>query len=160
MPTPVEYVAIYVVRPDGRGGHEALQMLRGPGRYLEGKWAFAGGKVEPGEHPDAAAVRELREETGIEPADVRRLTHLSFVESIYLPMFGDVRARVGYCAVVDADVQVTLNEEHVDARWIGRRAFREGVLWPAERASLAEIWREHLRPAPASDLRIVEKRTP
>ena len=43
-----------------------LLARRTEGRDLAGLWEFPGGKVEPGEAPEAALVRELREELGIE----------------------------------------------------------------------------------------------
>ena len=49
---------------DARG--RVLLARRTEGRDLAGLWEFPGGKVEPGESPEDALVRELREELGIE----------------------------------------------------------------------------------------------
>jgi 8-oxo-dGTP diphosphatase len=48
---------------DGRG--RVLLQQRAPGRAMAGLWEFPGGKVEAGERPEAALVRELEEELGI-----------------------------------------------------------------------------------------------
>ncbi len=54
-------VALAIPVVDGR----LLVARRPPGSHLEGTWEFPGGKVEPGEQPEAAARRELEEETGL-----------------------------------------------------------------------------------------------
>src|SRR5205085_11354747 len=55
-------VAIGLVWRDGR-----LLIARRPaGVHLGGLWEFPGGKIEPGETPEACILRELREEVGIE----------------------------------------------------------------------------------------------
>jgi 8-oxo-dGTP diphosphatase len=55
--------------------HDGLVLLaqRPPHKLLPLKWEFAGGKVEPGEDPAAAIVREIREELGCEITITRAL---------------------------------------------------------------------------------------
>jgi 8-oxo-dGTP diphosphatase len=54
-------VAVALVDGEGR----VLLQQRAPGRAMAGLWEFPGGKVESGERPEAALVRELDEELGI-----------------------------------------------------------------------------------------------
>ena len=60
-PVVINVVAAAIVRDDGR----ILVAQRAPGTSLAGLWEFPGGKMEPGETPEAALVRELTEELGI-----------------------------------------------------------------------------------------------
>jgi 8-oxo-dGTP diphosphatase len=55
-------VACALVDADGR----VLIAQRPEGKQLAGLWEFPGGKIEPGETPEEAVVRELDEELGIE----------------------------------------------------------------------------------------------
>jgi len=57
--------AAALVDSDGR----VLLAQRPPGKSMAGLWEFPGGKVEPGETPEASLIRELREELGIETAE-------------------------------------------------------------------------------------------
>lgn len=54
--------ACALVDADGR----VLIAQRPEGKQLAGLWEFPGGKLEPGERPEPALIRELREELGIE----------------------------------------------------------------------------------------------
>jgi 8-oxo-dGTP diphosphatase len=54
-------VACALVDADGR----VLLTQRPEGKKLAGLWEFPGGKVEPGETPEAALIRELFEEVGV-----------------------------------------------------------------------------------------------
>lgn len=60
--SPLMVVAVALVDADGR----VLLQQRPPGKAMADLWEFPGGKVEPGETPEAALVRELEEELGIE----------------------------------------------------------------------------------------------
>ena len=54
--------AVALVDVDGR----VLLAERPAGKHLAGLWEFPGGKVHPGETPEAALIRELAEELGID----------------------------------------------------------------------------------------------
>ena len=54
--------AVALIDKDGR----VLLAQRPEGKSMAGIWEFPGGKVEPGETPEAALIRELHEELGIE----------------------------------------------------------------------------------------------
>ncbi|AMK17488.1 MULTISPECIES: (deoxy)nucleoside triphosphate pyrophosphohydrolase [Sphingobium] len=59
--SPLFVVAAALVDADGR----VLLQQRPPGKAMAGLWEFPGGKVESGETPEAALIRELEEELGI-----------------------------------------------------------------------------------------------
>src|SRR6185437_14730256 len=61
-PALVLVAAAALIDPDGR----VLLAQRPAGKHLAGLWEFPGGKVQPGETPEAALIRELDEELGID----------------------------------------------------------------------------------------------
>ena len=69
-------VAAALVDKQGR----VLLQQRAPGRQMEGLWEFPGGKIDPEETPEAALVRELKEELGIE-ADASALAPVAFASA-------------------------------------------------------------------------------
>jgi 8-oxo-dGTP diphosphatase len=61
-PSLILVAAVVLVDIDGR----VLLAQRPEGKQMAGLWEFPGGKVDPGETPEAALIRELREELGID----------------------------------------------------------------------------------------------
>jgi 8-oxo-dGTP diphosphatase len=71
-------VACAIVDGDGR----VLLAQRPPGKALAGMWEFPGGKLNPGETPEAALIRELKEELDID-VTAACLAPLSFASHAY-----------------------------------------------------------------------------
>ncbi len=70
--------AVALIDVEGR----VLLAQRPEGKSMAGLWEFPGGKVEPGETPEAALIRELHEELGIETWD-SCLAPLTFASHAY-----------------------------------------------------------------------------
>ena len=71
-------VACALVDIDGR----VLLTRRPPGKPMAGLWEFPGGKLLPGETPEAAVIRELREEIGVD-TETSCLAPLTFASHAY-----------------------------------------------------------------------------
>ncbi len=105
MAKHVEVVGAVIVR-DGR----VLCAQRGSGTALAGKWEFPGGKVEPGEHPRDALVRELTEELLCDVAVGDCLT-----TTIHEYSFATISLTTFMCELVAGEPELT---EHEDVVWL------------------------------------------
>ena len=82
---------------------------RGPGS-LEGRWEFPGGKMEPGESPEDALGREIREELG---CTVRVGARVVTTEHEY--DFAVIVLTTFYCSLIEGEPQLS---EHTDSIWL------------------------------------------
>jgi 8-oxo-dGTP pyrophosphatase MutT (NUDIX family) len=93
------------------------------------------GHVEAGEEPEDAAVREVREETGL---TVERLYNVR-IQPFYLHRIHTVQLAIVFAAFVGAGGNVVIGPEHQRAEWLSVDEALGRFGFPGERASLREI---------------------
>jgi len=152
-------VTIFVARRSADGkSHEFLQLHRVPDDYMGDTWHLIRGGLHEGENAVAGALRELKEESGLSPAEFFRL---GTVESFYTAIDDTLWHSVAFCALVGRDAKVTLNEENDAFRWTPRGEFPGACMWASERHLLDELLREILDDGPAKPhLRIALRSAP
>jgi len=123
---PVVVAAAVVIR-DGR----VLLTRRLEGQHLAGMWEFPGGKLEAGESPEEALVRECQEECGIEVevAEILEVTHHRYPEKEVLLLFYRCELRAGEVR----HLQVA------DHAWVAPRDLDDYPLPPADERVVARI---------------------
>jgi 8-oxo-dGTP diphosphatase len=115
-------------------GDDVLVAKRAADAHLPGSWEFPGGKVEDGEEPDQAALRELKEETGLIATSAEPL--LVFVHD-----YPDRRLRFHAFLVRDASGDVRIDSGR-DWAWVAAASLESLAMPDANRSILRALrWR-------------------
>ncbi|MFF4656834.1 (deoxy)nucleoside triphosphate pyrophosphohydrolase [Streptomyces sp. NPDC001381] len=117
-------------------GGRLLAARRSAPPDLAGRWELPGGKVEPGECPETALVRELREELGVDAEAVERVPGEWPLRTPYVLQVWTARLRPGSAAPSPL-------EDHDELRWLAPDEIWD-VNWldqdvPAVRETLARL---------------------
>ena len=91
-------------------GERFLACLKKPGKPLEGHWEFPGGKIEPGETPQQALAREIREELNLIAEVGQKVTTTTYEYD-----FATIELTTFYCTLVDGDLRLT---DHDATKWV------------------------------------------
>ena len=131
MPEPLTTVVGAALLHEGR----LLAARRSAPPELAGRWELPGGKLEPGESPEQALVRELREELGIEAEPLERVPGEWPLKPPYVLQVWTARLLSGTPAPL---------QDHDELRWLTPEAAdsvdwldldRPAVAWAAARLS-------------------------
>lgn len=114
---------IRVVAAVIREGGRVFATQRGYGNYKDW-WEFPGGKIEPGETPEAAVVREIQEELGTKVAVDRFLTTVEYdYPEFHLSM------DCFFCHIEEGELTLL---EHEAAKWLPLKNLRQVNWLPAD----------------------------
>ncbi|HEV7388125.1 MAG TPA: ATPase, T2SS/T4P/T4SS family [Gemmatimonadaceae bacterium] len=126
-------VEIFVIKHNG-GDWRVLTLQRAPDGKRPNSWETVYGKIDAREKPEKAAVRELREETGLAPESLYNVT----VSSFYLHASSTVQMCITFAAFVSEDAEVAIGEEHQRFEWLSLEEACERFTWPREAHALRD----------------------
>ncbi len=96
-------------------------------------WQFVSGSLDGGEKAFDAALRELKEETGLTP---KRLWVVPHVNTFYDHSYDAVNVSPVFAAQVDIGDEPKLSSEHHHFEWLPYAEARRRLVWPGQRAGL------------------------
>ncbi|MBT3784053.1 NUDIX domain-containing protein [bacterium] len=140
------------VVPIRKEGSEALYLLlRRRGGALDGSWCLISGCIELGETAWRAAVRELKEETGLNPIE---LYSADTCDQFY--DFGKEIVSIipAFVALLDPSKEVVVDEEHSDHRWCTLQEAQDLVAFGGQRNLIKFVQQEFVDRQPLKTLRI------
>jgi type II secretory ATPase GspE/PulE/Tfp pilus assembly ATPase PilB-like protein/8-oxo-dGTP pyrophosphatase MutT (NUDIX family) len=138
-PTPMTdivagVVDVYVIRPL-EDGWKILTVQRAVDTRCPGAWETIHGRLNDGESPQDGAVREVREETGLE---IERLYNVT-VQPFYLHSFAAVQMAIVFAAFVSEPAEIKLGPEHQAFEWLSPLEAGSRFIWPREREALLHV---------------------
>ena len=127
-------VSAYVIRLTSEGARYLL--IRRCGKYLNGTWQMVTGGIEPGETASAAALREIREETGLIPSS---LYVADAVETFYMQANDKITFAPVFVSFVEDAVVRLSPKEHDAYEWLTFEEAKERIVWAEQKRVITHI---------------------
>ena len=112
-----------------------LLMKRNLNKIYEHLWQGVAGKIEEGETSSEAAIRELKEETGLSPVNMFVADHVSKFYEVHgdrinlVPVFG---------IEVDSEI-INLSEEHISYKWVDINEALNTLVWNGQKKGIQTV---------------------
>lgn len=148
---PIRSFAISAYLARIEGGRGRYLVLKRVSTYLKGTWQQISGRIEQGEAGWQAALREIREETGLVPS---RFYSANETEVFYEPRQNCINVVPVFVGFVEADARVVLSAEHDEFRWVTAEEAREVLPFEVQAVAIQKIEATFVRASPPEFLRI------
>jgi dATP pyrophosphohydrolase len=114
-----------------------------------GLWQVVTGSIEPGEKAIDAALRELREETGVRP---EHFWVVPYTNSFYDHRLDCINLIPFFAAQFAPGDNPRLSAEHSESSWLSHRDARACLVWPGQKAGLDVVHSSIVEGQPAARL--------
>ena len=111
-------------------GPQFLLLKRAEGKIYQGQWRMVGGKADPGETYWQAALRELKEETGLQP---KRFWTIPSVNTFYEYKTDAIHHIPAFAAELASVSEPVLDDEHTTFGWFDAESAAELLRWPEQK---------------------------
>ncbi|MEX0647530.1 MAG: NUDIX pyrophosphatase [Balneolaceae bacterium] len=108
---------------------EFLLFQRAKGKIYQGQWRMIGGKVKENEAYWQAGLRELKEETGLEP---KKFWTLPGINSFYEHKTDQVLLIPAFAAELEENQSPVLDDEHTSYQWLTAEKTKSFIPWPEQ----------------------------
>ena len=129
------------------GEWKMLLMKRVKGDF----WCHVAGKIEATETASQAILREILEETAIQP---QQLFSADYLEQFYEPHLNVIEIIPAFVAICSDDQTVILNDEHTEYRWCSLTQAHDLALFSNQRKLYDFIWENFVLQKPSLLLKI------
>ncbi|HCI16582.1 MAG: NUDIX pyrophosphatase [Candidatus Marinimicrobia bacterium] len=113
-----------------------LLLKRNKNKIYEHLWQGVAGKIEEGETPPEAAIRELKEETGLDPVNMFVADHVSRFYEVH----GDRVNLVPVFGIEAGSTEVTLSDEHIDFKWVNIKEALNTLVWNGQKEGIQTVY--------------------
>ena len=141
-----DLIECWVFRVTEAGTLEILLIRRAPHRIFPGLWQCVTGGIEPGERVTDAAMREVREETGLGPDEIEGFYDLDQVAPFYDEGVDAVVVSAVFAARVRPGAEPRASWEHDGLRWVPATEAPRIAIWPSYADSIRRVRDQLLDP--------------
>jgi len=136
-----DMIEAHIFRETGEG-LEFLLLRRAPEEIYPGLWQMVTGKVEDQETAYHAALREIKEETGLRP---EKLWVVPNVNTFYSHKINAISLLPVFAAKVRGNEKIIICDEHTESCWCNPEQAKSMLAWEGQRHSVDLISRYHSR---------------